>query len=458
MKLIKSKLANENYVSKIINIESFTAHPNSEVTRLKIAHVDGFNVIVGIDEQPGLFIYFPVNSQINPDILQYLNLYECSEMNRDSTKKGLFNKKGRVKAIKLKGFNSEGFLLPFANFQDYIINTVNIELPVQESGTEFDTVEHNGKEFWVSKKYIVVKEHGQSSKAGTIRRDRHLKRFDKLIDGQFHFHYDTLLLRKNPYVLQPDSLIQISSKWHGTSGISAYVKCNKKLSWKDKLAKKLGVNVVDTEYNYIYASRTVIKNRYINSGVSAGFYGCDVWAEADNIIKPYLVKGMTIYYEIVGFLPSGRYIQKNYDYGCVPPKEDEQYTLNKHFKIYVYRVTLTNEDGVVHEYSTQEVQQWCKNVGLTPVIEYYYGLAKDLYPKEKIDEDWSIWFMNKLADDDRFFMEQMSPDCVNKVPHEGIVIKKENMGSEAWKLKCFKFLNKEQKELDNGESNIEDEQ
>ena len=32
------------------------------------------------------------------------------------------------------------------------------------------------------------------------------------------------------------------------------------------------------------------------------------------------------------------------------------------------------------------------------------------------------------------------------------------MGSEAWKLKCFKFLNKEQKELDNGESNIEDEQ
>ena len=74
-------------------------------------------------------------------------------------------------------------------------------------------------------------------------------------------------------------------------------------------------------------------------------------------------------------------------------------------------------------------------------------LLKIYILKKKIDEDWSIWFMNKLADDERFFMEQMSPDCVNKVPHEGIVIKKENMGSEAWKLKCFKFLNKRTKRI-----------
>ena len=65
--------------------------------------------------------------------------------------------------------------------------------------------------------------------------------------------------------------------------------------------------------------------------------------------------------------------------------------------------------------------------------------------------------MEKLANDTRFYMESTSPSCDNKVPHEGIVIKIENMKSEAFKLKCFKFLDKEGKELDKGESNIEDE-
>lgn len=54
-------------------------------------------------------------------------------------------------------------------------------------------------------------------------------------------------------------------------------------------------------------------------------------------------------------------------------------------------------------------------------------------------------------------MERTSPSCDNKVPHEGIVVKIENMRSEAFKLKCFRFLNTEGKALDAGEVNIEDE-
>ena len=53
-------------------------------------------------------------------------------------------------------------------------------------------------------------------------------------------------------------------------------------------------------------------------------------------------------------------------------------------------------------------------------------------------------------------MEQNSPECNNKVPHEGIVIKKEDGIAHAWKLKCFKFLGKEQEAADKGEANIED--
>lgn len=53
-------------------------------------------------------------------------------------------------------------------------------------------------------------------------------------------------------------------------------------------------------------------------------------------------------------------------------------------------------------------------------------------------------------------MELDSPHCANKVPHEGLVIKIENFKSEAYKLKCNRFLDKETRLMDLGESNIED--
>ena len=164
---------------------------------------------------------------------------------------------------------------------------------------------------------------------------------------------------------------------------------------------------------------------------------------------------MTIYYEIVGFLPTGKYIQKNYDYGCVPPEKDEPFTHEKHFKVRVYRITMTNVDGYVHEFSAKEVQEWCKVNDLIPVTEYYYGYAKDLY-NIPVDDNWTDAFWDTMANDKNFYMEYNSPSCINKVPHEGLVIKKEDMRSRAWKLKCFAFLNGEQKELDAGIENIED--
>jgi hypothetical protein len=140
----------------------------------------------------------------------------------------------------------------------------------------------------------------------------------------------------------------------------------------------------------------------------------------------------------------------------MPPKEGEKYEHKKHFGIAVYRITLTNPDGHVHEFSAREVQQWCFQMGISPVREFYYGYAKDLYPDINTDEHWNENFLQRLANDKQFYMELNSPICTNKVPHEGIVIKIENMKSEAFKLKCFKFLDKEGKALDRGEVNIED--
>ena len=164
---------------------------------------------------------------------------------------------------------------------------------------------------------------------------------------------------------------------------------------------------------------------------------------------------MTIYYEIVGFLPTGKYIQKNYDYECTSPEKGEPFTHEKHFKVRVYRITMINVDGYIHEFSAKEVQEWCKTNNLIPVTEYYYGYAKDLY-NIPVDDNWTDTFWDTMANDKNFYMECNSPSCVNKVPHEGLVIKKEDMRSRAWKLKCFAFLNGEQKELDAGIENIED--
>lgn len=57
MKFIKSKNANINYLAKIIDIKTFTPHPDPETTKLKLAHVDGS---IGLqkrkNKQPGFYI------------------------------------------------------------------------------------------------------------------------------------------------------------------------------------------------------------------------------------------------------------------------------------------------------------------------------------------------------------------------------------------------------------------
>lgn len=477
MNLTKSKNANVNYLAQIVDIKEFSKHVNPAVERLKVAHVQGYDIIVGIDEQPGKYVYFPTNSMINPALLSFANLYRHKELNANPEKTGFFEDNGRVKAICLQKQVSEGFLLPFKTLQDFILSSVNIELKENDcpDGLEFDQVEHGGKSFWINRKYIIKNSQrtvGNPGERKARKRNNRIKRLDTVIEDQFRFHYDTVLLRKNPYVISPTDCISISSKWHGTSHISAYVKCRRYLNWREKIAQWITKDKnLFNDYAHLYASRSVIKNQFIyKDGIkkSKGFYDFDVWKIADDYLRPFMPKGMTIYAEIVGYLPNGSYIQKDYDYGCVPPAaknfsesdmKEGDYVCGVNFKIMVYRITMTNVDGISHEFSAKEVQQWCVKKGLTPVVELYYGYAKDLYPElDTESENWPIEFMEKMANDKRFYMEMRSPDCNNDVPHEGIVIKVEDGVPRAWKLKSFAFLNKEQKELDSGISNIEDDQ
>ena len=189
MELIKSKRASENYLSKIVNITNFRKHNDPEVTRLKCCTIDGFNIITGIDAQPGLYVYFPALSCINGDFLRFANLYRHKELNNDPEQSGMFEDNGRVKAIKLRGELSEGFILPIVILQNYVVSVTNHEINEIKEGIEFDAVSHGGKEFWISKKYVAKRQISQGGSKGRIFK-KVPKGLDKVIDTQFRFHYD----------------------------------------------------------------------------------------------------------------------------------------------------------------------------------------------------------------------------------------------------------------------------
>ena len=290
MKLIISKNGNVNYLAKVVKIENFKPHSDPEVTRLKCCTIDGFNIICSIDSEPGWYVYFPTACCLNPDFLKYANLYKHKELNADAEQSGMFEDNGRVKAIRLRGELSEGFIIPATILENYLLSVTNVSIDLTTS-CEFDSIEHNNKTFWINKKY-VPKETRTPGKPGSRTKNKQPKGLDKIIEDQFRFHYTTTLIKKCPHVIQPFDIISITEKIHGTSGISARVLCKQPLNWKQKIAKWLTGEEFNI-YDYIYSSRTVIKNKYYNKEASSGFYGVDVWKYAHEVVKPYLQKGMT---------------------------------------------------------------------------------------------------------------------------------------------------------------------
>ena len=119
MKLIKSKNCDVNYLAQVVNITSFQQHPDPEVRKLKIAQVNGYKVVVGIDSKPGWYVYFPTLSQINKDFLSFNNLFKNKELNSNKEKSGSFEDNCKVSAIKLRGQVSEGFLIEFESFNKF---------------------------------------------------------------------------------------------------------------------------------------------------------------------------------------------------------------------------------------------------------------------------------------------------------------------------------------------------
>lgn len=450
-----SKNANLNYVASIVKVDNFATHPFAD--KLKLATVNGCTISVSIDTEPGLFIYFPLESQLSSMFLSRNNLYRKSlNLNVDPEANGFFEATGRVKCVKLRQVYSEGFLMPIKSITETYDGVMN--LSCMEVGTKFDTIHFGEESDLICQKYVI-----QTSTPGSyMKGPKCSKKYeDKIVPNQFRFHPDTGKLKENLHLLSKDEYIHLSYKIHGTSAIFCNLLVNRELKWWENLLMRFGVKIQTDEYHDFCASRKVVKDPDINRNLNSGFYDVDIWNLGLEIMHPHLTKGMTIYAEIAGYLPNGKMIQKGYDYGCVYDSNinysnmtgNEMYMKNL-FKIFVYRITYTSVDGKVMEMSATDLQQFCKRVGLIAVPELWFGKISEWLPNTD-SSDWALDFVTVLSNK---YLEGDCWLCNNKVPAEGIVLRTMKPAFEALKLKSLRFSERETKELDAGITNIEDNQ
>lgn len=436
-----SKNANINYLCKIAMLGKIRIHPNAD--RLFITTLDFQDVVIGQNmKENDIVVYFPVESSINANFLSFTNSYREKELNNDKTQTGFFEFNGRVKALRLRGEKSMGYVVPVKQVEDF--TSKNISDCV---GEQFDTV---GETLLVKKYLVPTKEGGMSVKQGRKPRE------SRLIDGQVRLHVDTENLKQNAYKILPDDLISITYKVHGTSGWVANVLVKRKLSLLEKFLRKVGVNINDTEYDYVYGSRKVVKNPdMVDKKEFVHFYGTDIWGEVKDELKEFIPKGYTFYFEVVGYTKGGKAIQPQYDYGCEVGKR----------RVMIYRITFTNSDGLITELSTDDMMEWCKRVGLEYVHHFYTGTLRkmsmklDDFSADKLlesEEELGLWAREFISELERRYTEKDCFMCKNAIPEEGIVLRKESLFQfETYKLKSFRFLELESKTLDAGQVDME---
>jgi hypothetical protein len=422
----------KNYACSIVEIKKIFPIENAD--NIVRTVINGNNVVISKDVIVGSkMLYFCSGTKLSEMFCYHNNLYDKQENNLDDTKKGFISfKQRRVKALKLRGIISDGMLLSIPS-----LSYLNIPCTLK-LGDEFTDI----NDVNICEKYIVYipvsKNNNKQQKSVKLSR---------LIDNQFYLHDDTDNLRKNIHKLNPDDIVGIHYKKHGTSIVIGNVQTKRQLSWIEKIAKKLKIKIDEIKYDIVYSSRKVIKNGYLNPTQNEGYYGEDIWGIVAKEVGHLIPKNWTLYGEVLGYTPSGNAIQGKYDYGC---KTDEH-------KFYVYKISVVNTDGNVIYLTDKQIGEYCEKTGLLYNDTFiHYGVAKCVYPDLNIDNHWHENFIEKLEKD---FNEKNCCMCVNKVPEEGIILRIEKLEQyEAYKLKSKRFLLMESDEQEKEISNIEDNQ
>jgi len=370
----QSKNMSTEYCATVVRVDEVKPIEGSDF--LGVTVVEGRDIVVRKDavHENDIMIYVSNECQLCREFLYKNNEFADSELNANyewtlkviaemknggataedidrfiKANRGYFNKNGRVRMMKLRGTISMGYLIKPESMETY-----------KKELQDFKWDEHVGEHFDAVLDELFVKAYvpeTKERKPGKGRAEKKIKRFDRMIPGQFAFHYDTQQLQSNMDRFRPNTSVSITTKWHGTSAIYGNVKV-KNPRWRGFYTKMFNylpsfLQFTKDEYDFVYSSRSVIKNSDLNPSVTDGFYSVDVWNDYYQLLRPYIPAGMTIYGEIVGYLTGeNRGIQslggKVYDYGCKPGEN----------KLMIYRVKDTAEDGTVTEWNISDVYKF----------------------------------------------------------------------------------------------------
>ena len=375
------------YCGYITRLKNVRKHSNAD--RLQLADCFGNTVIVGLEYTEGqLGVYFPVDGQLSVEFCAANDLVRRKDENGNPAGGYLDPEKRNIKAMKLRGEKSDGLFMPLTALANF---TTVSDLKEGDTITVLNGVE-------ICKKYIPKRKASGEWHGGSKGRKTKVD-----FCPTFAQHVDTEQLAYNLSAFKTGDVVELTLKMHGTSGRTGYLPLRKEkpLNWFQKLFKKHPD--IYYEYGYVTGTRRVV----LDNTHDGGYYDDNSFRlRMAEKFEGKLHKGETVYYEIVGFVNdqtpimasvknskiSDKAFTKQYgeetvfSYGCDPNGEWEEKhycaapdcldfdaTIPPRCQVYVYRMTMTNEDGDVIEYSPEQMRMRCDQMGVkyVPVFEKF---------------------------------------------------------------------------------------
>ena len=377
------------YCGYITTLKNVRPHPNAD--RMKLADCFGNTVCVGIDANEGdVVCYFPTDGQLSEEYATKNNLVRRKDDAGNNVGGYLDPEKRNIRAIKLRGEKSDGITMPLESFA-----YTGVDIATLTIGTQITVV--NGHE--ICQKYIP-RSNQRAPRDGGNRVRKHKDPIAPL----FQEHADTEQLAYNLGAFKPGDEIEITLKIHGTSQRTANLPVltgHKRTLW-DRIKRRPGTPIY--EYGGVSGTRRVVLESY-----EGGFYGSNEFREQHSkAFEGKLWKGETVYYEVAGFTHTGAPIMASCDnkklqdkefvkqygketvfsYGCSPncsevidywDEEKTQPSICKivpQSRIFVYRMTMTNPDGEVVEYTPDFMRYRCEQMGVETVPVLYRGFLE----------------------------------------------------------------------------------
>lgn len=439
MKLQKPE--NENYAATVVRISHLNDLENCD--NVKGVSVFGMQAIVPKDTEVGsLAIVFPTETQLSEEYARENNLFRHAELNADSEKTGYLEDNRRVRAMKFRGHVSNALVMPLESLSyikdKSLYNTFGV-VALEEGDTFDQLLGHD-----ICKKYVV-------KRAGPARVEKNKHKVFKRVDEKMlPEHYDTENYFRNRDAIGPERDITVTQKVHGTSIRLANTIVRRKLSLVERALRKLGVRIQETEYGHVYGSKRVIKdpeNDRQQHYYSSDEFGGDIWTINGEKYKDAIPENFVLYGELVGWTPDGAPIQKHYTY-LVPDKTAD---------LYIYRVAMITNQGMLVDLSWDQVKEFCRDRGLKTVPELWRGKHKDFNVYDfvdGVDQDGTVY------DTLHRYHEEGYPGAValgrDSPVDEGVCIRVDGIAPYILKAKSAKFLEHETKLSDENVVDLEE--